>query len=115
MLTSLILAAALSGSPLFVESLTPSNERVVAVRTADLDLARDSDRARLQTRLQSAVSRVCPPPDYNGVREHMLLAECRQTAKLSAQRAMAEAIASHERRPKTLAAASEIAEMKTRK
>lgn len=109
MLTSLIVAAAISGAPLFVERVTPSDERAVAVRTADLDLANDGDRARLQTRLQSAISRACPSSDYHGVRDHGPLAQCRQTAKLSARRAMAEAIASHERRPAVLAAAGGIA------
>lgn len=115
MFTSLIVAAAISGSPMFVERITPSEERAVAVRMTDLDLGRQDDRARLRIRLQSAISRACPPSDYNGVRDHMPLAQCRRTAELSARRALAEAVASYERRQNTLSAPDELAEITLRK
>lgn len=111
MFTGLILVAALGTSPMFVDRSTQQGAVAVEVRTSDLDLARDDQRAELRMRLRLASARACPSNGYPPLSKAVL--ECRKAAKLSAERAMQNALASTGR-ASTLVAVGETAAISPR-
>lgn len=79
--------------PALAMDATPGAE-AVQVRFADLDLSRDRGRAVLESRVESAVAKVCPHADNRDIDGVMAMRRCRATVLAAAQQQLASIYAS---------------------
>jgi UrcA family protein len=78
--------------------VTPALAQVTAalpVRTADLDLSRPADVARLQHRVAAAVERGCTPEEWSDAAMPSLARQCREEAQRKADQQVAALTSAH--------------------